>query len=86
MEAKATKPAPPFVEKYEAYEADDGCYWVRVVTGWEDEDGKLNGRREVNIIPIRFASDIGNAAKDFAWMLNKARAERLAEGHYKPVT
>ena len=77
---------PVYVEKYEVAITDDGCSWVELVTGWQRPDGRLDSRREVGRIPIRFSRDMREMARDFAWMLNRARGERIAEGNYVPVT
>jgi len=56
-----------------------------VFTGWEDDIG-FHGRRQVGILPIKFPADLRECARDFAWLLNKVRADRIEAGHYKPVT
>jgi|SRR6516164_894684 hypothetical protein len=76
---------PVYVEKYEAETHDDGATWIYVFTGWEDDIG-FHGRRQVGILPIKFPADLRECARDFAWLLNKVRADRIEAGHYKPVT
>jgi hypothetical protein len=56
-----------------------------VFTGWEDDIG-FHGRHQVGILPLKFPADLRECAKDFAWLLNKVRADRIKAGHYKPVT
>jgi len=80
-----------YVEKYEAIQHDDGASWIHMVAGWEGGqavDGRtaVQGKQLVGILPLKFSADLKESARDFAWLLNKARTDRLAQGHYVPLT
>ena len=74
--------APVYVEKYVADTHDDGATWIYVFRGWEDRNGVLNGKQEIGILPLKFPSGMRENARDFAWLMNRVRADRIKAGHY----